>query len=191
MRRPRSAGRALDRRLTSFLIYDVVFTAEVVAKQPEESLTLVKPDAKSCRFFAGRSGEVRRGDDDCLSEVSMRDRAYDFPDCADINPVVGWLRLACIATRPSDFDLYGVAQHVPEVNDAIARGLQDGRLAWAQLLHGIDPHAEPRKAQAVGSVHQALLTGVLVQWLTDPQHAPTADDLTTALRAIADDIHTS
>jgi AcrR family transcriptional regulator len=87
------------------------------------------------------------------------------------------------------FELYGVAQHVPEVNDAIARGLQDGRLAWAQLLHGIDPRAEPSKAQAVGSVHQALLTGVLVQWLTDPGHAPTAADLTTALRAIADDIH--
>jgi hypothetical protein len=31
----------------------------------------------------------------------------------------------------------------------------------------------------------------MVQWLTDPQHAPTAGDLITALRAIADDIHTS
>ena len=86
------------------------------------------------------------------------------------------------------FDLYGVAQHVPEVHDAIARGLQDGRLAWARLLHGIDPAAEPRKAQAVGSIHQALLTGVLVQWLTDPERAPTAGDLTSALRAIAADI---
>jgi AcrR family transcriptional regulator len=89
------------------------------------------------------------------------------------------------------FDLYGVAQHVPEVNDAIARGIQDGRLAWAQLLHGIDPQAEPAKAQAVGSIHQALLTGVLVQWLTDPQHAPTAGDLTTGLRTIAGDVHAS
>jgi AcrR family transcriptional regulator len=87
------------------------------------------------------------------------------------------------------FDLYGVAQHVPEVHDAIARGLQDGRLAWAQLLHGIDAHAEPAKARAVGSIHQALLTGVLVQWLTDPPNAPTAGDLTTALRAIVEDIH--
>lgn len=89
------------------------------------------------------------------------------------------------------FDLYDVAQHVPEVNDAIARGLQDGRLAWAQLLHGIDPHAEAGKAQAVGSLHQALLTGVLVQWLVDPQHAPSAGDLSTALRTIAADIHPS
>ena len=83
------------------------------------------------------------------------------------------------------FDLFGVAQRVPEVRAAIARGLQDGRLAWASLLHGIDPQAEPAKAQAVGSVHQALLSGILVQLLIEPGRAPSAGDLTFALRAIA------
>jgi AcrR family transcriptional regulator len=86
------------------------------------------------------------------------------------------------------FDLYTVASRVPEVRDAIAAGLQDGRLAWAQLLHGIDPEAEPAKAHAVGSVHQALLSGVLVQWLTDPRRAPTVSDLASGLRVIAQDI---
>ena len=86
------------------------------------------------------------------------------------------------------FDLYGVADRLPEVRDAIAAGLQDGRLAWAQLLHGIDPEAEPAKAQAVGSVHQALLSGVLVQWLTDPGRAPSVGDLASGLRVIAEDI---
>jgi AcrR family transcriptional regulator len=86
------------------------------------------------------------------------------------------------------FDLYGVADRVPGVRDAIAAGLQDGRLAWAQLLHGIDPDAEPAKAQAVGSVHQALLSGVLVQWLADPGRAPSAADLASGLRAIAGDM---
>lgn len=88
------------------------------------------------------------------------------------------------------FDLYGVADRVPEVREAIAAGLQDGRLAWAQLLHGIDPEAEPDKARAVGSVHQALLSGVLVQWLTDPDRAPSAGDLASGLRAIAADMRT-
>jgi AcrR family transcriptional regulator len=87
------------------------------------------------------------------------------------------------------FDLFGVAERVPEVQDAIAAGLQDGRLAWAQLLHGIDPEAEPVKAQAVGSVHQALLSGVLVQWLTDPDRAPSASDLAGGLRVIAEDMN--
>jgi hypothetical protein len=64
--------------------------------------------------------------------------------------------------------------------------LQDGRLAWARLLHRIDPDAEPAKAQAVGSVYQALLSGVLVQWLTDPGRAPSASDLASGLRVIAE-----
>ena len=86
------------------------------------------------------------------------------------------------------FDLYGVADRVTEVREAIGAGLQDGRLAWARLLHGIDPEAEPEKAQAVGSVHQALLSGVLVQWLTDPARAPSASDLASGLRVVAADM---
>ena len=82
-----------------------------------------------------------------------------------------------------------MADRVPEIRSAIAAGLQDGRLAWARLLHGIDPEAEPAKAQDVGSVHQALLSGVLVQWLTDPGRAPSADDLTSGLRVIAADMN--
>lgn len=88
----------------------------------------------------------------------------------------------------ASIDLFGVAERVPEIRAAIARGLQDGRMAWAQLLHGIDPGAEPKKAQAVGSVHQALLSGILVQWLVDPGQAPSAGDLTSALQAIAEDM---
>ena len=63
-----------------------------------------------------------------------------------------------------------------------------GRLAWATLLHGIDPEAEPEKAQAVGSAHQALLSGVLVQWLIDPGRAPSASDLASGLRVVAEDM---
>jgi AcrR family transcriptional regulator len=88
----------------------------------------------------------------------------------------------------ASFDLYAVAGHVPEVRDQIAAGLQDGRLAWARLLHGIDPETEPARAQAVGSLHQALLSGILVQWLTDPGRAPSAHDLLTGLQAIAGDM---
>jgi AcrR family transcriptional regulator len=87
----------------------------------------------------------------------------------------------------ASIDLFSVAERVPEVRAAIANGLQDGRMAWAQLLHGIDPEAEPAKAQAVGSLHQALLSGILIQWLVDPDHAPSAAELTGALRAIAAD----
>ena len=86
------------------------------------------------------------------------------------------------------FDLLGVAERVPEIRAAIGEGLQDGRIAWASLLHGIDPQAEPQKAQAVGSLHQALLSGILVQWFIDPGRAPSGGDLAIALRAVAEAI---
>jgi hypothetical protein len=37
-------------------------------------------------------------------------------------------------------------------------------------------------------LHQALLSGVIVQWLIDPEHAPSGSDLAYALRTIVDDI---
>src|SRR5215831_885151 len=74
---------------------------------------------------------------------------------------------------------------VPEVRQLIADGLQDGRKAWARLLQNIDAAVEGQKAQAIGSFYQALLTGVLVQWMVDPARAPSARALTDALRAVA------
>ncbi len=84
------------------------------------------------------------------------------------------------------FDTFTVAERVPDIRAAIVAGLEDGRLAWAHLIHGLDPD-EP-VTRAVGSLHQALLSGVLVQWLIDPDHAPSADDLTAGLRFIATDV---
>ncbi len=81
------------------------------------------------------------------------------------------------------FDIFTVGERVPQVRAAVAAGLDSGRLGWAQLIHGLDP-ADP-VTRSVGSLHQALLSGVLVQWLIDPEHAPSADDLTAALRFVA------
>jgi len=86
------------------------------------------------------------------------------------------------------FDMFALAQRVPEVRTAIADGLQGGRFMWAGLLHGADPDADPQRAHAIGSVHQALLSGVLVQWLVDPERAPTGAQLAYGLREIAADI---
>jgi hypothetical protein len=41
-------------------------------------------------------------------------------------------------------------------------------------------------AGAVGSLHQALVSGVLVQWLIDPDRAPSPADLAAAMATIAD-----
>lgn len=75
------------------------------------------------------------------------------------------------------FDIFTVAQRNPEVRAAIADGLDGGRLLWARTLFG-------EEDRAVGSLYQALLSGMLVQWLIDPERAPSAADLTAALQAV-------
>src|ERR1700722_5854690 len=85
------------------------------------------------------------------------------------------------------FDMFQAADRSAQIHQALAEGLQDGRMAWATLLHGIDPETDPARAQAVGSLHQALLSGLLVQWLIDPDRAPSAAELTLGLLAITED----
>src|ERR1700719_1939699 len=82
------------------------------------------------------------------------------------------------------FDIFTVAQRDPEVRAAVADGLEDARAFWAQALYGVDP-ADLQQARAVGSLHQALVSGVLVQWLIDPDRAPSPAALAAAMSAIA------
>ena len=82
------------------------------------------------------------------------------------------------------FDIFTVAQRDPEVRAAVADGLEDGRKLWARLLYGVDD-ADEEKTRAIGSLHQALVSGVLVQWLIDPERAPSPADLAAAMATIA------
>ena len=74
-------------------------------------------------------------------------------------------------------------EQTPELRDQLAEGLEQARLGLAELIQRIDP-GDPA-AKLVGSFYQVLLTGVLVQWLIDPEHAPSGRDLAEALRVIA------
>ena len=82
------------------------------------------------------------------------------------------------------FDIFTVALRDPEVGAAVADGIDDARAFWAQALYGVDP-SDQQRARAVGSLHQALVSGVLVQWLIDPDRAPLPAELAAAMAAIA------
>ena len=84
------------------------------------------------------------------------------------------------------FDIFTVAQRDPDVRAAVADGLEDARMLWARMLYGVD--ADDRQARAIGSLHQALVSGVLVQWLIDPERTPSPAELAAGMRAIADQI---
>ena len=85
------------------------------------------------------------------------------------------------------FDIFTVAQRDPEIRAAVADGLEDGRRLWARLLYGVDDTDEDT-VRAIGSLHQALVSGVLVQWLIDPGRAPSAAELARGMQAICDQI---
>ena len=85
------------------------------------------------------------------------------------------------------FDIFTVAQRDPEIRAAVADGLEDGRRLWARLLYGVDDTDEAT-VRAIGSLHQALVSGVLVQWLIDPERAPSPAELALGLKAIADQV---
>lgn len=89
----------------------------------------------------------------------------------------------------ASFEILAQSERAPEVRERLADSLTQGRLGLAELFQNIDPAADEHQAWAVGSFYQALLSGVLVQWMVDPDHAPSAHDLTDALRLVAGTVH--
>ncbi|MET9957057.1 TetR/AcrR family transcriptional regulator [Streptomyces sp. NPDC006339] len=71
-----------------------------------------------------------------------------------------------------------------KLREAIKEPQREGRLGMAQGFFGIDAEREPEKARVAGLLCQALATGVMIQWLVDPETAPSADDLTEGLKVL-------
>ncbi|MFD4758035.1 TetR/AcrR family transcriptional regulator [Streptomyces sp. NPDC058439] len=72
----------------------------------------------------------------------------------------------------------------PELQKALVGPQREGRDGLAENMLGIDPEADPEKARVAGLFCQALLAGVMVQWLMDSESAPSAQDLTDGLKAV-------
>ncbi|MGW8326991.1 TetR/AcrR family transcriptional regulator [Streptomyces sp. NPDC055897] len=72
----------------------------------------------------------------------------------------------------------------PELQKALAEPQLEGRKGLAEGFLGMDEHADPERARLAGTFYQALLAGVMVQWMVDPQSAPSAKDLTEGLKIV-------
>ncbi|MGW7492654.1 TetR/AcrR family transcriptional regulator [Streptomyces sp. NPDC054786] len=84
----------------------------------------------------------------------------------------------------ANFETFAQIQHAPELRQALAEGLKQAR-GLAESFLTVDERIGDEALRAVGSFYQALLTGVMAQWLIDPDSAPTGRDLTLALHTIA------
>ena len=85
----------------------------------------------------------------------------------------------------TQFEFVLRAQDVPEVREHLTAALERARYGLGIVLGGIDAESEPRRAWQVGAFYDAVLNGLLVQWLIDPATAPTGKDLTDALFEVA------
>ncbi|XVQ11018.1 TetR/AcrR family transcriptional regulator [Spirillospora sp. CA-255316] len=77
------------------------------------------------------------------------------------------------------------AGRLPGVREQIATAYERSREPMGVAFPGIDPGDE-QTVRAVGSVHMALIAGLSLQWLVDPENAPSADDVALGLQAMLD-----
>ncbi|OCC09695.1 TetR/AcrR family transcriptional regulator [Streptomyces sp. PTY087I2] len=78
------------------------------------------------------------------------------------------------------------AQRDPELREQVAAGLRQGRSGMAREVTGTaEEELSEETVRTVGSVQLALVSGLMMQHLTDPESAPTADEVLAGLRALA------
>ncbi|MEU8432504.1 helix-turn-helix domain-containing protein [Streptomyces sp. NPDC029216] len=79
------------------------------------------------------------------------------------------------------------AQSSPELLAILSEGQRRNRRMVAAQLRGVPEDAVTEEdVRSLGSLHIALLSGVMVQVLTDPEHAPTGAGIAQGLRAMVE-----
>ncbi|MEW2416879.1 TetR/AcrR family transcriptional regulator [Streptomyces sp. NPDC046866] len=76
---------------------------------------------------------------------------------------------------------------LPQLREMLLAAEPEGRRGLASMFTGIpEDELDERDVRTLGGVYQALLTGVMAQWLSNPEGAITAEELTEGLRRIAE-----
>ena len=73
----------------------------------------------------------------------------------------------------------------PRVREALRRGMGEGRSGLAAGLLGVPEDLLDTTARRIGSVQLALISGVMLQWLIDPDGAPDPADIAAGLVALS------
>ncbi|MFC4535729.1 TetR/AcrR family transcriptional regulator [Sphaerisporangium dianthi] len=102
-----------------------------------------------------------------------------------------WTRIITQFTshRPlfqASFEIFVQADHEPGLREVLAEALQQGRAGMEKTFQELSDFVpDPEARQAVGSFYQALVTGVMAQWLVDPERAPTGHQLALAVQTMS------
>jgi AcrR family transcriptional regulator len=84
----------------------------------------------------------------------------------------------------SSFEAFAQVEHQPELRRHFADLYEEMRAEAAAELRAVDPSVDDETARAYGSVYLALMGGLTIQWLLDPDRAPTSEQMATGLRAL-------
>ncbi|MEU9834808.1 TetR/AcrR family transcriptional regulator [Streptosporangium sp. NPDC048047] len=79
-----------------------------------------------------------------------------------------------------NFESVASVRQDDEIRGMIADGQKLARASLARAFAGLGPDSDPETVHAAGSHYLALLVGLAAQWLTDPEHAPTAERFAAA-----------
>ncbi|MFG2879972.1 TetR/AcrR family transcriptional regulator [Streptomyces sp. NPDC048337] len=91
-----------------------------------------------------------------------------------------WLWLASV-------EAFVHAQSAPELLAILAEGQRRNRRMVAAALRGVpEGEVSEEDVRALGSMHIALLSGVMVQTLTDPEQAPNGGEILQGLRTMVE-----
>jgi AcrR family transcriptional regulator len=78
------------------------------------------------------------------------------------------------------------AEYTPKIRELLRDGMRQGRSGFAAGLLGIPEETLDGKPElAIGSIQLALMSGVLMQWIVDPDHAPSETDIVDGVLALS------
>ncbi|MEU6860843.1 TetR/AcrR family transcriptional regulator [Glycomyces sp. NPDC046736] len=85
----------------------------------------------------------------------------------------------------ASFELFMLAQRSPEIALAYADGQPGATAAMAALATGeIEETIDAETIRTIGAVQMALVSGVVMQWMSYPDNAPGPKELAAGLRGI-------
>ncbi|QXJ21218.1 TetR/AcrR family transcriptional regulator [Actinomadura graeca] len=100
-----------------------------------------------------------------------------------------WARI--VASFESDRPLWAAlsemmvqAQHVPALRESLTASMAEGRAGLAEIFGEAGAPGDPASARLIGTLCQALLTGLMMRLLIDPEEPPSGGDITEAIRLL-------
>ncbi|MFB7258763.1 TetR/AcrR family transcriptional regulator [Streptomyces nojiriensis] len=77
----------------------------------------------------------------------------------------------------------------PELRSMLAASQAEGRRGLISMLTGTpEDQLDERDVRTLGGFYQALLNGLMIQWLFDPESAATAEEFTEGMRRAAEEM---